>query len=58
VSALIDSQATFFRDLFTKHHLVDVKPSEVVPTWRNGRFGVDGIQKRLDRVYAFSRASK
>jgi endonuclease/exonuclease/phosphatase family metal-dependent hydrolase len=52
VSALIDSQATFFRDLFTKHHLVDVKPSEVVPTWRNGRFGVDGIQKRLDRVYA------
>jgi hypothetical protein len=31
---------------------VDVKPSEVVPTWRNGRFGVDGIQKILDRVYA------
>jgi hypothetical protein len=26
-------------------------PAEVLPTWRNGRSGVDGIQKRLDRVY-------
>jgi endonuclease/exonuclease/phosphatase family metal-dependent hydrolase len=50
--ALIDPHATFFRDLFTNHHLVDVKPSEVVPTWRNGRLGVEGIQKILDRVYA------
>ena len=31
---------------------MDVKPAEVVPTWRNWRFGVDGIQKRLDRIYA------
>jgi hypothetical protein len=52
VSALIDSHATFFRDLFLRHHLVDVKPVEVVPTWRNCRIGADGIQKRLDRVYA------
>jgi endonuclease/exonuclease/phosphatase family metal-dependent hydrolase len=52
VSALIDPHATFFRDLFLRHHLVDVKPAEVVPTWCNCRFGVDGIQKILDRVYS------
>jgi hypothetical protein len=30
---------------------VDVKPSKIVPTWHNERFGVDGIQKILDMVY-------
>jgi hypothetical protein len=30
--ALLDMQATFFRDLFTSHLLVDAKPPEVVPT--------------------------
>jgi hypothetical protein len=51
-SALLDSQAVFFRDLFLRHHLIDVKPAEVVPTWRNCRMGTDNISKRLDRVYA------
>jgi hypothetical protein len=51
VSALVDSHATFFRDLFMRHHLIDIKPAEVVPTWRNCRFGLDGIKKWLDKVY-------
>jgi hypothetical protein len=51
-TALIDPLAVFFKDLFANNHLVDVVPAEVLPTWRNGRSGVDGIQKRLDRVYA------
>jgi hypothetical protein len=49
--ALSDPLAVFFKDLFANNHLVDVVPAELVPTWRNGRSGVDGIQKRLDRVY-------
>jgi endonuclease/exonuclease/phosphatase family metal-dependent hydrolase len=51
VEARSDPLAGFFRDLFQKNHLVDVQPSELVPTWRNGRSGEQNIQKRLDRVY-------
>jgi len=32
------------------HHLIDLLPDEVVPTWRNDRIGLDSISKRLDRV--------
>jgi hypothetical protein len=53
VSAQIDPLMNFFRDIFSKHHLVDVMPSEVVPTWHNCGIGDDGTQKRLDRVFAF-----
>jgi len=52
VSALIDSQAAFFRDLFLRHYLINVNPTKVVPTWRNCIIGADGIQKWLDMVYA------
>jgi hypothetical protein len=51
-SALPDPLAAFFKEIFIKNHLVDIQPTEVVPTWRNGRSGVDEIQKRLDRVFA------
>jgi hypothetical protein len=30
---------------------VDIMSNEVVPTWRNGRKGVDSIMKRLDRNF-------
>jgi hypothetical protein len=52
VGALIDPLVGFFKELFANNHLVDIQPAELVPTWRNGRSGGQGIQKRLDRVYA------
>jgi hypothetical protein len=54
--ALPDPLAGFFRNLFGKNSLVDVQPAELVPTWRNGRIGTHGIQKRLDRVYVSKRS--
>jgi len=51
VSALADPLAVFFKDFFFLNKLVDVAPAVVVPTWRNGRFGVEGIEKILDRIY-------
>jgi hypothetical protein len=49
--ALSDPMADFFKNLFANNQLVDVKPTVLMPTWRNGRRGVEEIQKRLDRVY-------
>jgi len=40
----------FCKDLFTSRNLVDVKPSKVVPTWKNGRRDREAITRRLDRV--------
>jgi hypothetical protein len=50
-SAQTDSLAGFFKEIFSKNKLVDVAPAEVVPTWRNGRSGSEGISKRLERFY-------
>jgi hypothetical protein len=47
----VDSLVGFFKELFSKNKLVDVAPAQVVPTWRNGRSGTEGISKRLDRFY-------
>jgi hypothetical protein len=49
--ALPDPLADFFKNLFTSNQLVDVKPAVLMPTWRNGRRGVEEIHKRLDRAY-------
>jgi hypothetical protein len=46
----LDPLALFFKDLFSRNHLIDIMPVEVTPTWRNGRFGVEEIVKRLDRI--------
>jgi len=45
----IDPQMSFFNHLFYKNALIDMKPAELLPTWRNGRLGSAGITKRLDR---------
>jgi hypothetical protein len=37
--------------MFTSAGLVDLQPSHLVPTWRNGRSGLAGISKRLDRFF-------
>jgi exonuclease III len=47
--ASIDPHMSFFNRVFYKNNLVDVKPAELLPTWRNGRQGSDSIAKRLDR---------
>jgi hypothetical protein len=46
--AKTDPLATFFTSLFTKNALVDLEPAELLPTWRNGRAGSSGIEKRLN----------
>jgi endonuclease/exonuclease/phosphatase family metal-dependent hydrolase len=50
-AALLDPLATFFKDLFATTPLVDVAPTELVPTWHNGRMGESSISKRLDRFF-------
>jgi hypothetical protein len=45
-----DPLALFLKDLFAEGGLVDIMSDVVVPTWRNGRKGVDSILKRLDRI--------
>jgi endonuclease/exonuclease/phosphatase family metal-dependent hydrolase len=49
-STHLDKLVGFFKDLFQENHLVDFLPDVLVPTWRNGRAGVDNIAKRLDRI--------
>jgi hypothetical protein len=45
--ALLDPLATFFKDLFATTPLVDVAPTELVPTWCNGRMGNQAYLKDL-----------
>lgn len=49
--ALPDPLVAYFRTFFGKNNLVDVQPTELVPTWHNGRIGTQTIQKHLDRMY-------
>jgi hypothetical protein len=43
--ALQDPLSGYFKSLFHKHSLIDVNPSETVPTWKNGRVGVTVYQR-------------
>jgi hypothetical protein len=43
------STENFYREIFSSNNLIDVKPAKLVPTWRNGRVGLDSIARRLDR---------
>jgi hypothetical protein len=47
--AKIDPLSKFYKHLFSKNTLVDLKLVELLPTWRNGRVGSTDISKRLDR---------
>lgn len=42
---------------FSKHldsmNMVDLIPSKIGPTWRNGRASFDGVSKRLDRFLTY-----
>jgi hypothetical protein len=50
-STHLDPLVAIFKDLFTKKQLVDILPTNVVPTWRNGRTSQNEISKRLDMFY-------
>jgi len=45
----LGSSDSTYNDLFKANNLLDVKPHSLVPTWRNGRSGLEAISKRLDR---------
>jgi len=45
----------FYRDLFATNNLIDVLPSCLIPTWRNGRSGSDAISRCLDRFLVSER---
>jgi hypothetical protein len=40
----------YYRDLFTSKKLIDIKPSKLMPTWRNGRSGHNAIARCLEKV--------
>jgi hypothetical protein len=56
-SALPDPLSSFFQQLFFKNALIDLKPPELLPTWRNGRQGSAHISKRLDRFLSCRESS-
>jgi len=43
----------FYRDLFLSNNLIDILPTRLIPTWRNGRSGNEAIARRLDRFLIF-----
>jgi exonuclease III len=44
-----DTVDGYFSNLFSTNHLIDIKPTKLLPTWRNGRQGHEAISRRLDR---------
>jgi hypothetical protein len=47
-SPRLDPLADYFKNLLQTSSLVDIQPPKMSPTWRNGRVGEEGIEKRLD----------
>jgi hypothetical protein len=43
-----DPLAHYFSNILINSVLLDVQPTQLAPTQRNGRDGLDGISKRLD----------
>lgn len=46
--ARLDPLSDFFSSMFASTGFVDISPSLICPTWRNGCSGIEGISKRLD----------
>jgi hypothetical protein len=40
-----------FKEIFSNHSLLDIRPTILSPTWRNGRSGPNAIARRLDRFF-------
>ena len=45
----LDPLDGYSQSLFSKYNLVDIKPSKLLPTWKNKRTRKDGTKKRIDR---------
>lgn len=50
-NAHLDPLGPFFVDFFKSHGLIDIELVDMRPTWRNGRRGSQGINRRLDRFF-------
>ena len=50
--ARIDHLSLYFAQLLESMHMVDLAPTKIGPTWRNGRAGPEGVRKILDRFLA------
>jgi exonuclease III len=46
----MDPLASYFNNLFQAHALVNISPTTIVLTWRNGRVGTAAIKKRLEKI--------
>jgi hypothetical protein len=40
-----------FKEIFSNNNLLDIRPTVLSPTWRNGRSGPNAIARRLDRFF-------
>ena len=50
--ARMDHLSLYFAQLLDSMNMVDLAPTKIGPTWRNGRVGSEGVSKRLDRFLA------
>ena len=50
--ARLDHLALYFAQLLDPMNMVDLAPTTIGPTWRNGRASPEGVSKRLDRFLA------
>jgi hypothetical protein len=48
----LDKHADYFKSFIKDQLLVDLVLDVLVPTWRNGRTGGEGIAKILDHILA------
>jgi hypothetical protein len=48
-SHLPDPTGAHYKELFAINNLIDIRPTRLTPTWRNGRTGPNAIARRLDR---------
>ena len=39
----------YYNDLFSSRKLIDIKPNKPIPTWRNGRQGMEEVLRCLDK---------
>ena len=49
----MDSQRGIFISFLETHHLTDIEPGKLVPTWHNLRIGKDVVSKIFDGFLAF-----
>lgn len=49
ISARMDDLGDFFLNMLMEKNLIDVLPHKLSPTWTNGRYGAEGVHKRIDR---------